>query len=884
MKMYDKKCIAIVLIITLMFSVLPMSAFAEQADTIEGVRVEDDTWYVSTTEGLLAWNHAANTVLATSGSSINLVYVGGQALPSGSYLDNGGNISMEQPNGGYAYYNNDCLELHNFVYAGDGYIYKNPYDSENTYVAIIYANDDLTVKVFGSNSLTCTYNSEGALNSRTDEGIVAMGDLWVLGGSTEENDMLSITADYGLDGYSNVTIKDMEQLNIEATYDGIYAEYDMELIDSNISVEAGWNGLRSYSRDGGIFIDNSGLHGLQSGPVLDISGDVRAISANGTLTIDRNLMLENPVHMVGAVTELHEGKSWTYQAVAENGKAVNSVRIKPAACILTEDVYVGGKALPAGFYMDNDGVISAEKPNGGYAYYNGNYLILRDFVYEGNGFVYDIYSYEDEDEDGNSVTKTQSYAAAVYFSDGGYVWLFGENTLCCTYGAGESDDNHEKYSVGIASAHGMTLVDFSSGNAAVLNIEAGLGIDCGRDMVMMDGILNITANDFDGIYANNDVWLFDAKVNIDAAQYGIYAYGSVDGDVHISGSDETDVISITAGDGYEAIFAFGELDIDEVLTITIPKDGKAASIEQEYINEEGTYMYQTITDVKGNPACTVEIAPKTAVEDDGNEDIAPPSYVYSGGNTIPEVKAEVITSDANVSIQTKQISTAVLNDVKGIVAENDALRIIGGKDYAVQITAKENGKPVEHFAQPVTVTVPVSKTDLKQVKDTGKLTLALVVTDENGAASLTYVGGKYDAAAGTFRAYTAEPGNYVLVEKDDLIKIELTIGQTVADVNDKPVEKDVPSRIVNDRTLVPAAFVLAHMGCNVDWIHDTRTVVVTLPNGTVLNLPVDEEIPGFGAAPIIESGRTLVPIAYIAYAMDAYVLWVEDAQKVVIVK
>ena len=73
MKMYDKKCIAMVLIITLLFSVLPMSAFAEQADTIEGVRVEDDTWYVSTTEGLLAWNHAANTALATSGSSLNLV-------------------------------------------------------------------------------------------------------------------------------------------------------------------------------------------------------------------------------------------------------------------------------------------------------------------------------------------------------------------------------------------------------------------------------------------------------------------------------------------------------------------------------------------------------------------------------------------------------------------------------------------------------------------------------------------------------------------------------------------------------------------------------------------------------------------------------------------
>ncbi|MBO5429686.1 MAG: hypothetical protein J6A10_06965, partial [Peptococcaceae bacterium] len=73
MKMYDKKCIAIVLIITLLFSVLPMSAWASSTDSVDGVCIEGNTWYVSTTEGLLAWNHAANTVLATSGSSLNLV-------------------------------------------------------------------------------------------------------------------------------------------------------------------------------------------------------------------------------------------------------------------------------------------------------------------------------------------------------------------------------------------------------------------------------------------------------------------------------------------------------------------------------------------------------------------------------------------------------------------------------------------------------------------------------------------------------------------------------------------------------------------------------------------------------------------------------------------
>ena len=236
--------------------------------------------------------------------------------------------------------------MHNFVYEGDGYTYVNPYDADNTYDAIIYADDDLTVKVFGNNALTYVYNGEGTSDSRVGEGIAAMGDLLILGDGSEGNGTLFITADYGIDCYSDLRIETIELLDITANYDGIYAEYDMELIDSNITVEAGWNGLRSYSSYGGIYIDNTELHGLQSGPVLDISGDVRAISANGMLTIDRNLMLENPAYMVGAVTELYEDENWTYQTVSDSGKAVKTVVIKPSNYIFTEGVYVGGNTIP----------------------------------------------------------------------------------------------------------------------------------------------------------------------------------------------------------------------------------------------------------------------------------------------------------------------------------------------------------------------------------------------------------------------------------------------------------------------------------------------------------------------------------------------------------
>ena len=120
----------------------------------------------------------------------------------------------------------------------------------------------------------------------------------------------------------------------------------------------------------------------------------------------------------------------------------------------------------------------------------------------------------------------------------------------------------------------------------------------------------------------------------------------------------------------------------------------------------------------------------------GNDGGTAPSY--GGGYTpTPSVsdKVEITVPDAvgsDVKVEAKTITTSTLNDVKDIAAESDNLTVIGGKNSAVQITAKENGKALDAFVQPVTVTVPVSASALKDVADTGKLTLALVTTDDNG--------------------------------------------------------------------------------------------------------------------------------------------------------
>jgi len=57
--------------------------------------------------------------------------------------------------------------------------------------------------------------------------------------------------------------------------------------------------------------------------------------------------------------------------------------------------------------------------------------------------------------------------------------------------------------------------------------------------------------------------------------------------------------------------------------------------------------------------------------------------------------------------------------------------------------------------------------------------------------------------------------------------IKLQIGSYTATINGKPMELSVPGEVVNGRTLVPLRFVSEAMGCKVDWVEATQTVVIT---------------------------------------------------------
>lgn len=65
----------------------------------------------------------------------------------------------------------------------------------------------------------------------------------------------------------------------------------------------------------------------------------------------------------------------------------------------------------------------------------------------------------------------------------------------------------------------------------------------------------------------------------------------------------------------------------------------------------------------------------------------------------------------------------------------------------------------------------------------------------------------------------------VTAEGND-VNIELTIDKDTAKINGKDVKLDAPAKIYDDRTMVPVRIVTEAMGCTVDWVNATRTVII----------------------------------------------------------
>ena len=115
--------------------------------------------------------------------------------------------------------------------------------------------------------------------------------------------------------------------------------------------------------------------------------------------------------------------------------------------------------------------------------------------------------------------------------------------------------------------------------------------------------------------------------------------------------------------------------------------------------------------------------------------------------------------------------------------------------------------------------------------------------------------------------------------------VKLPIGVTVPVlgvriiVNGRDLAFDVPPVIEDGRTLVPVRVIFEALGANIEWDNDTKTVTAVKGRTKVVMqvgdayIKINKKIVKLDAPPVIKDGRALVPARAVAEAFDAAVNW-----------
>ena len=119
----------------------------------------------------------------------------------------------------------------------------------------------------------------------------------------------------------------------------------------------------------------------------------------------------------------------------------------------------------------------------------------------------------------------------------------------------------------------------------------------------------------------------------------------------------------------------------------------------------------------------------------------------------------------------------------------------------------------------------------------------------------------------------------------NLVDLVLTLDSTIATVGGETKTLDVAPFLHADRTMVPFRFIGEMLGAEVDWNPETSTAYF-IDNDFVLSLTIGERLYDqngeYMGTPIIEDGRTVVPVRFVSQSMGANVIWNGDARTVTI--
>ena len=558
-------------------------------------------------------------------TKVSSVYVGGVCMYDGDYLAVGATKTQTtKPAGGYAYYKNGTLTLDNYSYTGKGYSYV---DNGIARSAIIYASNDIEIKLVGTNNLTQkSYTNTACISGDANVSLTGAGTLNLQ------------NAVWGIRCKSDLSIES-GNLNVDACDFGVYS-WDQEVIinGGSLKIDATKCAVDAYR---GIEINGgSGIFRNTQDSVYNV---LHAEYGSGPVTID-------PLLLVMASTTA-DGELGVY--VPANLANYKKIVIK------TLGVYVGGVAMYDGDYLAVGATATqTTKPSGGYAYYEDGTLTLNNYSYEGKGYRYD----------------SPNYYATVFSEHDLTVELVGTNSLKQT--ASDSDGIF----VGVGDSREKLTIQ---GDGSLNVTSTYCCISAWGSITVNSGTVISTAPD-GGKYKSSGIGSLGASVIINggnvtvSGDYGLWSVGYCEingGNVTATGTDRAIKYStgFTIADG---------LNIQASTTV----DGELVSYVKA---DNNTYKRVVIKPVPTHTVTfkvdTTTVATKTV--ENGKTVTAPADpvkdgYKFLGWYTDGGTKFDFttpITGDINLTARYEEISGAVMyGDVNqdGKIDATDSLAIL----------------------------------------------------------------------------------------------------------------------------------------------------------------------------------------------------------------
>ncbi len=124
----------------------------------------------------------------------------------------------------------------------------------------------------------------------------------------------------------------------------------------------------------------------------------------------------------------------------------------------------------------------------------------------------------------------------------------------------------------------------------------------------------------------------------------------------------------------------------------------------------------------------------------------------------------------------------------------------------------------------------------------------------------------------------------------DLETVKLTLDSKTLWINDRPLEMDIAPSIVNNRTIVPISFIASALNCMVDWNGDLHTAYVAYDDTLVeiiIDAPelyVNGEVVALDTPAEIINGRTMVPLRAVAAGLGLEVYYDDATRSITIIQ